>query len=99
MLMAKTSFKLKDLKKISTFLEKTLAFFFNICYDNKAFEIRWTCTLKVQWGLMPLIIYYDIKSSVLLHSILVGRNNIRNGGVSLDLQLNDSICLERLEII
>lgn len=40
MLMAKTSFKLKDLKKISTFLEKTLAFFFNICYDNKAFEIR-----------------------------------------------------------
>lgn len=48
---------------------------------------------------MPLIIYYDIKSSVLLHSILVGRNNIRNGGVSLDLQLNNSICLERLEII
>lgn len=39
---------------------------------------------------MPLIIYYDIKSSVLLHNILVGRNNIRNGGVSLDLQINNS---------
>lgn len=48
---------------------------------------------------MPLIIYYDIKSSVLLHSVLVRRNNIRNGGVSLDLQINRGICLERLEII
>ena len=40
MLMVKILSKLKDLKKISTFLKKTLAIFFNICYDNKAFEIR-----------------------------------------------------------